>query len=365
MEGFARFAAVSGADDEAVRAARAIAEGAALGVSADEAAARVKSRLVAAGVRDQPEVFTLDEMIAQRGGNCLGLTLFIGAALREAGHQPMFVLRRNPFDDVHAAGEEHFALLCDPDEGVDEDSRLPDAADCTSRFRFIPVEHASLELDGTPFEATTLARETSSTWTTNAESIERIGFDELCATVWLERSKMLLRAQPVASNRRSVGLRRAIRLALRGLREAPGHREGWADLWRMTRTLSSPMFERIAKVASARYAAFDGRDSLFAFTRYRMTGATRHLDDALARFPSYAEAYFEKHVVLARDPAEARVGIARTAWMIAESEILDLERFYREHADAIARAFSEAELEELLASFSETTRDDAHSRAPS
>jgi hypothetical protein len=373
---FARLAAVAGADSSVARAAREIVGDAARAGSPLDAARRVKRRLAEQGFRDDPMAFTLDAMLERRGGNCLGLTLFLGAALLEAGHDVSFFLRRNPFDDVHVAGEEHFAVLCDPESGVDEDSRLPDALDCTSRFRFVPVEHASLALraqsgEERPFEPTTLHDEdVDPEWSPDAECLVPLSFEALSSTVWIDRAKMLLRSLPLrTTGARDEGrtIRRATRHILRALRDWPENREGWADLWRTARLRRSPSFVRLAAIARERYARIGGDDSLFAFTRFQMTGDARHLEEALARFPSYAEAYFDKHVSLASargDLAQARRGIAVAAWLVAESEILDLERFYRERAEVIASAFSEPELEELLASFSRTTPDAARSREP-
>jgi hypothetical protein len=340
---FDRFAEVSGGGDaEAARALVGIDHtGDALAV-----AHRLRRRLVDLGCRYDPLAFRLDDILARRAGNCLGLTLLFGCALSEWGHDPIVVLRVNPFDDVHVAGEEHFRTLTDHATGVDADSRLPEAGDVTSRFRFVPVEHAALVLSDangveTPFELTSLAGDPA--WAPEAEVVKRVPFADFLSVVLSERAKVAIREAAFAG---AVDLARAAHAAW------PDNREALAEAWRAAKVLRR---EELASELAARYVAAGGDDSLYAMTRFRMTGDTVWLDRALARFPSYADAYFEKHVSLALEGESERDAIRRhvvvTAWMVAESEVLDLARFYRDRADDIAAAFSAPELQDVLSSF--------------
>jgi hypothetical protein len=139
---------IGGASDPAAcaRAARALVSDR-LPDHPFDAAVRIKRILAARGFRDDATAFALPDMLERRAGNCLGLTLLIGAALLDRGHEVEFVVRLDPLDDVHDAGLEFFARLHDPVRGVDADSRLPEASDRASRFRFVPVEHASMTGD--------------------------------------------------------------------------------------------------------------------------------------------------------------------------------------------------------------------------
>jgi len=349
-------------------AARALFTGVPRDVDAFADAVRLKRALVRHGFRDDPQAFALPDVLSRRGGNCLGITLVLGAALVERGWGPRFAARINPFDDVHDAGNEHLATLLDPATGVHQDSRLPDAHDRSSRFRFAPVEHASLEVpdgDGRvrPFETTSLSPDVDPDWAPAAESIRYAGFDAICGVVWSERAKVLLHEAATLGESdaaaRAALLRRSVRFALHAARAWPENREAWADVWRAARLLAgAARFAAVAERAKDRYARAAGADSLFAFTRYRMTGERAHLEAALARFPAYAEAYFEAHVatplVRAPRPPELdaiRRHVAVAAWMVAESGVLDLERFYRERRAAVSAAFSAREVDEALASF--------------
>jgi len=324
-----------------------------------DAAVRVKRILAARGFRDDATAFALPDMLEQRAGNCLGLTLLIGAVLLDRGHEVDFVVRLDPLDDVHDAGQEYFARLHDPVRGVDSDSRLPEARDRAARYRFVPVEHASIMLPGAggdrPFEATNLVDlEVPPGWAPAAEKIRRIGFAQLASTVWCERAKALIRANPDDA----ATWRQALGFALRALRGDPGNREAWTEVWQAARALGRP---ELAAAAMARHADAGGDDSLFWFTRYRMTGDEACVDRALARLPAYAEAYLEKHVVLPMsrgagddDLDEVRRRLVIAAWLFATSEVLDLESLYRRHAAHVAHAFSADELHAVLASFGET-----------
>ena len=229
-------------------------------------------------------------------------------------------------------------------------------------MKIVPVEHASVVLPGAggdrPFEATNLVDlEVPPGWAPVAESIRRVGFTRLASTVWCERAKALIRANPGDA----AIWRQALRWVLRGLRGDPGNREAWTEAWQAARALGRPAF---AAAAMARDASAGGDDSLFWFTRYRMTGDEACLDRALARLPAYAEAYLEKHVVLPvsrRAPEatlddvidELRRRLAISAWLFATSEVLELESLYRRHAALVTRLFSADELAALLASFGE------------
>lgn len=381
--GLARFAEVSGATDPATCVAESrallIGDRARAGDAFTEAS-QMRRALVQRGFRDDPSAFTLGDMLARRGGNCLGITLLLGAALIDRGFDPRVAVRINPFDDVHDAGNEHLAALLDAKGGVDADSRLPDARDRTRRFRFVPVEHASLVLGDAsggerPFETTSLVADVDPGWSPRAESMIVGDYPSVSSAVWSERAKSLLHEMARSGVVDDRGLRRSVALALRAARAWPQNAEAWAEVWRAARLLAEPprsavstRFARLATFACNTYARAERNDSLFAFTRYRMTGEEQLLDDALARFPAYAEAYFEKHVTipLAQATSETLDALRRhcavAAWMVAESEILDLERFYRQRESELTRLFSAAELEELLASFARTEHDPSDSR---
>ena len=161
---FLRLAVVGGAEDpvECARAARALVSER-LPEHAFDAAMRVKRVLAARGFRDDATAFALPDMLARRGGNCLGLTLLVGAVLIDRGHEVEFVVRLDPLDDVHDEGVVYARTLHDPRRGVDGDSRLPEARDRRAMFRFAPVEHASIACPGRAATERSRPR-TSSIW---------------------------------------------------------------------------------------------------------------------------------------------------------------------------------------------------------
>jgi hypothetical protein len=338
-----------------------------------DAAVHIKRCLAGRGFRDDASAFTLPDMLARRAGNCLGLTLLVGAVLIDRGHEVAFVVRLDPLDDVHDAGVEYYRRLHDPQRGVDGDSRLPEARDRAARFRFVPVEHASIVLPGAGrdrvFEATNLIDlEVPPGWAPAAETNRTLAFEALAEAVWCERAKALVRG---AAGEPSTW-RLALRLALRAARGDRENREAWTEIWQAARAVGRPA---LAAAASAHHARRGGDDSLFWFTRYRMTGDETCLDRALARLPEYAEAYLEKHVVVplahgVADDAldeldqldELRRRFVIAAWMVARSEILELEAVYRCHAEIVARLFSPEELAALRASFDEAGAACADSR---
>jgi hypothetical protein len=185
----------------------------------------------------------------------------------------------------------------------------------------------------------------------------------VAATVWCERAKALIR-----TNTDAATWRQALRLTLRGLRGDPGNREAWPEVWQAARALDRP---GLAAAAMARHASAGGDDSLFWFTRYRMTDDEGCLDRALERLPAYAEAYLEKHVVRPMSRGveddtldELRRRLAIGAWLFATSEVLELDAIYRRHAGHVAHAFSTDELQAVLASFGEPGRSGPREKLP-
>ena len=314
-------------------------------------------------------------------GNCLGLTLLLGAELSARGFEPEFELCVNPRDDVYSVGEQYFDRLIDEDQGVDYDSRLPEARDCTSRFRFAPAEHAMMRLrdargEVRPFEATGLWPDRvfdDPGWETDCESVRSVRFGDLASCLYAERSKALLGHGDWDGDWDGDSeARMATLLALRAVRMWPDNREAWAQVWeaaRMLALLSERLADRcqgIADLAARRYLALAGDDSLWNFTAFRMTGAISRLDTAIEIFPAHAEAYHARYVAtLVRpgmdDDDRERAGRAFiiSAWMHAESELHDLHRFYREHAAELAELFSADEVADLLATFSEPQRGES------
>lgn len=365
---------VSGADERVLEAVRDLFIGLApTARDAFTAATDIKRHLSRQGFRDDWRGFGLCEMADVHGGNCLGLSLLIGAELEARGFAPRFEIRVNPHDDVHGAGEEYFALLTDTREGVDCDSRLPTAGDCTSRFRFTPAEHASLRLEDAtgqyrPFESTGLdpARVFEDPgWAPEAESLRAVEFAELASSVFSERAKAILCADRASGQPSVANTRRATLLALRAVRMWPRNREAWAQVWESAGLLAacrarlSRRCQLIAARASHEYLALAGTDSLWHFTNHRMRGDERDLAVAVARFPSYAAAYYAANVsrfVSADLDDDERERIQRhfiiAAWCHAESEILDLEDFYRKHQAEFVLLFGDEEVSEILESFS-------------
>jgi hypothetical protein len=111
--------------------------------------------------------------------------------LLDRGHEVAFMVRLDPLDDVHDAGLEFFARLHDPVRGVDSDSRLPEARDRAARYRFVPVEHASIVLPGKGGDGRP-RRPTSSI--SRCRRAGRPPPSRSAATAWCERAKALIRA---------------------------------------------------------------------------------------------------------------------------------------------------------------------------
>jgi hypothetical protein len=297
-----------------------------------EAAVRVRRALVTAGFQYDGDSFLFQDVVARRRGNCLGLSLLVAAFLEEHDIPYAFDIITRPKDAVDAEDKRLFAELLRGEHFDYDNPPLPTLAErpACPPHRFAPVEHPVLVVGGKRFEATSIEDlEEDPFWTPEAELVRTANFNAVLSNVYVDRAQMLLDSDPI-----DPLLMKS--LLTQGLEMWRENREGWLLLWRVAVELKDT---DVQNVAAANYKRIGGEDSRWRYGMYLITRDTAHLDAALNRFPASVLAFVERRAVLESDNREARFNFATASWCVANSSVLNLEKFYQEHKQTICRLF--------------------------
>jgi hypothetical protein len=295
------------------------------------AANTIRNYIIERGFCYDNGVFTLQDIIRKKAGNCLGLTLFIAVELLERGHHPGFRIVTHPLDAVHFADLRLFDELCRGDHFSYDKPRLPNAVAQDPIYRFGPLEHPLLVLDGKEFDLTNLDTDTDPTWTPHAEKRIDVDFSYVASCVLVDRAQV-----EFLSNR--FDYQRITQCCMDAVKIRRDCIQAWELLWYIAaRQRNQPLKE----FARDQYLQSPGDDSRYHFNVFKMTRDDKHLDLALDSFPAYMEAFFEKHVVKIRDLREKRFNFAVTAWCVANSCVYNLHRFYDAHRRLMKTLFGE------------------------
>ncbi len=73
-------------------------------------------------------------------------------------------------------------------------------------------------------------------------------------------------------------------------------------------------------------------DSQFNYKMWQMTNDPKYLDKSLLQFPQHVFAFFDKGVLLEKDPREAKFNLAVALWCSYYSSAIKLAHFYEEPA---------------------------------
>ena len=205
-----------------------------------KAAVQVKNKLKQLGFRYDEHAFKMGEVLSGRKGNCLGLTLLVGAILEYNGIDSGFSVVLNPHDSVDDADEKMYErLLSDKKE-----ERLLDPADpqvfslklwqdelevsperC---FRFVSLEHPVLNFGKKHLELTNLDdRAADQDWFPQYDRKADLSYQQLASCVPIEA---LRREVNLSEKSDSTTYRRVVAEFQKAIRVWPGNREAYATL---------------------------------------------------------------------------------------------------------------------------------------
>jgi len=334
------FQEVSGAGPEAVDKAKIFFDSMpSLPKDPLEAAFVIKNFLIDSGFEYDDKVFCMQEMLEGKKGNCLGLTLLIGAALHERGYQVQCQIIAHPKDAISKKETTFFEELNRGEYFNYDNPILPEEQAEHAPFRFAPLEHPQLILGGKPFESTNLEKGEESSWTTEAEFIKKATYEQVASYIFLDRARTALEIKGYDNKK---GLED---LCKKCLKIYPENREAYNLLYLIGKEEGNQV---LIKSSLEKYLRIGGDDSLFFYKAYLMTDDENYLDKALEKFPAFTLAFTKKKVCQEKDSKEAKFNLAVAAWCVANSAPLKLKDFYIIHERKIIELYGKNKYDELI-----------------
>ena len=298
-----------------------------------EAALQVKSTLYGRlGFCYNQNAFTIQDVLANRSGNCLGLPLLIGTIMGERGVEPSFRVLVNPKDFIQRH-EEGFVKRFNSASNIE----LAERPSKQPIYRFVPLEHLIIDGNGGFFiEATSEEVHDAPA----SESSRSITFNQAISLVYKDRANQAGMNGNIESARKLA--------------------EKSVALWRDNReahnlvaSLAAVSFDdNTFEAAKKRYFEIGGKDSLYFFNRYVLGNRQKDLAKSLEKYPEFASAISEGARNLAKtSPNEARDRFVLASQCFANSSILSLADFYICNAKTLAKIFGVNKIDSILDNF--------------
>lgn len=329
------FCDVSGAKEEDAWALQSLAqELPSLLPEPFDAALKIRGFLIEKGFEYDERYFQLGDVMSERKGNCLGLSLLLGALLEEKGIRAGYEIISNPKDPLYRLGLAYFNELKRGDYFSFDNPVLPSLEEAAEypQYRFAPVEHPVLLLGDKTFETTDLEIEGGDpSWLPESDARRASSYTGVCSMVYIDRAKSLIMEGTAEAEE-------VRRLCEKALALDAENVDAQYLLWDVAQQTKDPEGARKAREA---FLQRDRTDSKYLFEKYQMTGTEADLYEALQKDPTNILAFYEKYVIRETDNSEARFNAAVAAWCIANSAVLDLDTFYTSNEERIKELFGE------------------------
>lgn len=304
-----------------------------------EAAKQVRKFLVDSGFRYDNDFFTLQDIMKNKKGNCLGLALLFGSILSERGFSPKYEMILNPKDAVYDQELKLFESLMGGQYFQYDEPILPALSEQAEHplYRFAPLEHPALVLDDERVFETTGLEDTQEDpeWIPKAEVRRPATVEEIASHVYTDRIK---------SQNENLDLQSIQEQCEAAIALYPNNREAYSILWDLADEIKD---KNLKQKAFEQYQRINGDDSRFHFRVYQMTGDIAHLDRALELAPMYLPAFMIRNVELQEDPREAKFNFAVAAWCAANAITANLKDFYKIHGDQLERLYGKEAFREI------------------
>lgn len=305
-----------------------------------EAAKILRLHLIKNGFSYSEGIFTLQDVLEKKEGNCLGYSLLYASLLSEKGFKPEFKILTHPHDAVDAQDKRLFKELSEGEYFLYDKPKLPKLSERATHpiNRFTSLNHPMLMLDGQPFEPTTTDKEAideNPVYLPSAEAERDASVSELTSFVYIDRAKQFFQSFKRTGKGDLAGCQI---LADEGLKQWSGNRDGWGLLWELGNLVGD---NNLQNKALAEFEKIGGNDSNFFYTMYYMTGRQEYLNQSLKLFPENIPAFLDKHVFLEKDEKEARFNLAVGMWCVCNSAVLKLGDYYTNvrYRDAITKLY--------------------------
>jgi hypothetical protein len=325
-----------------------------LGKNSFEAAKKIRQYLTDNGFQYNDKFFELQDMIRNKRGNCLGLSLLIGSVLKRYGFNPQYKIILHPKDATDKKDYQLFKELDRGDSGeyfTYDNPKLPVRQASQPLCHFAPIEHPCLFLEGQIFETTTLEEQEKDPSlylepelidNVDCELIRNVSFEEVLSNIYIDKAKTL-------ANNNKIRSSNIKNLCQKALEMWPNNREGWAFFWNVAKEIGD---DALQKKAQCRYEEIGGEDSRYCFNMYQMTKNPEYLDKALEKFPAHIEAFANKTLFDFNNKRinerDAKFNLAVASCCIANSSVLDLKKFYKQYRNLVVKLYGKDKYNELI-----------------
>lgn len=327
------FVEVSGADESIRKEFDKTFKDLKLPAGAFEAGNAIRMFLIDNGWTYDARVFLIQDMLKEKRGNCLGLTMLLGAALGREGFEVYYEIITGVRDAYYRAENRYFERLMRGDEFDYDNPTLPTKQNENAVASFLPLEHPIPILGGRPFETTNLEdRESYPDWEPEGERVVPASYKDVASHVLIDRARALLSSDPKGAEK----------FCAAGLSLSPSNREG--QYIRLLLSKASGDKGETDKLLKE-YLALGDNDSRYLFNVYGLTGDKAFLDKALEKCPTHLHAFMEKFVRNESDDREAKFNFSVAAWCASSSKTIGLNEFYSIFSDELKRLFGEKGLE--------------------
>ena len=304
----------------------------------------IKKHLHNAGWEYKNEVFQLDEMLKIKGGNCLGLSLLIGAVLDNKGIYSNYAILSEPTDAISKNDPEVLADLECGEYFSGGDPQLfslqrweDELADIDRPNRFGLAEHPVIMQGNHILETTNFNNDDDEAWSpTQWKTLRTLTYEQLASTLIIEQ----LRRDPLLYQKLIEEQSRNAILAhlQRSLKIWPENYDAHHQLCIIARYIRNRELEQ---ESLTQFKALHAENARYYFMLYSVTGDLAHLRKSYELCPTAIPVYLEYTKMMCTSKEDQKFNLAVASYMVAFSSERSLVRFYEDEQAFIEATYGE------------------------
>jgi len=283
------------------------------------------------------EKFTFDEtslvlhdVLKNKSGNCLSLSLLVGALLETQGKVAESKILIHLLDHVSENDKRLFRDLYSGGAISYDNPQLPNFDEQPTTDlqdnRFVLQDHPIIILNGIPLDTTmaTLKDELNPLIETRSETSLKYSLEELNSFLYSDRAKGINKRLHDSVEKNEKDLVDLYALIQESLALVPNNRDALQLLWQYGEFTKD---NKLKKEAVEKLKQINTDDSDLNYRLWLVTGEVSYLNKSLEKFPENIRAFIDKKVFLEKDPKEARANLAIVLWCVYYSKALSLKDY--------------------------------------
>ncbi|MFC1600039.1 hypothetical protein ACFL3T_03365 [Patescibacteria group bacterium] len=286
------------------------------------------------GWKYENKTFALDKMLQTKSGNCLGLTLLIGAILESKGIHPNYGILSNPVDVTHkrdirileALENEGFFTWDDPKlfSLREWDDKL---ANIERPQRFSLAEHPVIISGDKMLETTSLDVEEQTDWQPNEyDTIRELSFEQLAS---------VLITESIIDNHYEIDPKNIYEKLI----SATNHWPGNYDAFFVVAGYEKNKF--IKKWALNNFNQLAIENARYYYMRYLLTNDIEDIKKCYELCPTSADVYLKYSKRTCDSDRDRKFYLAVASYMVAFSSERTLDSFYEKEEEYIRALFGD------------------------